>query len=542
MIDILLVDDETYVTESLAATIPWEKIGVRFVHQASSAQEAISLLEETSIDIVVTDIQMPDMSGLQLIEAISRSWPNIRCILLTGHNQFDYAKKAVRLQAVDYLLKPVNDDEFMASVSNAAESLREEWEQSDKLNQLMYHRKSDFTVLRANLLHDLVLGRSLSLARIQERLEQYELSLKVEEEAVLLLLQLGRQFSHYDLASLSLMEFAIGNIAEEVFREQYHIWHAKAPHEFMVLVISLKDPEGVQGSEAQRDRRRRLAENVATLQKHVSHYLKGDISVVVTDWFSFPAEISGAYRSGLSTYYRRHQDKSGTVLYAGDQAGDKISVHSIESLYKPPTLIHLLESKQWEAAEERIREVIADLDEEGYSREHLYEVFLAVSNAFLYTSHKQGQSMFTMDHSIYDFMLEPAVIHSREKLLDWAVGTLVRLKEQLSESDHHTRGYIIRQVQEMVSKDLGQDTSVKTIADRIYLHPVYLSKVYRSETGESLGDYIIRMRMEKALYLLKHTNMKIYEITSELGYQNPQYFSKMFKKFYGMTPNEFRDH
>lgn len=146
-----------------------------------------------------------------------------------------------------------------------------------------------------------------------------------------------------------------------------------------------------------------------------------------------------------------------------------------------------------------------------------------------------------IDHSAMDFTLDQSMIHSLDKLRNWAMRMLEKLKTELSAGDQHTKSYIIKQVREIVSSDLGPETSVKTIADRVYLHPVYLSKIYKAETGESLGDYIIRMRMERALYLLKHTNKKIYEVTSELGYQNPQYFSKMFKKYYGLTPNEFRD-
>ncbi|MBO9598985.1 MAG: helix-turn-helix transcriptional regulator, partial [Cohnella sp.] len=118
---------------------------------------------------------------------------------------------------------------------------------------------------------------------------------------------------------------------------------------------------------------------------------------------------------------------------------------------------------------------------------------------------------------------------------------LSKLERELSESDQYTKSHIVKQVQELVMNDIRHEASVKTIADKVFLHPVYLSKIYKLETGESLGDYIIRVRMEKALYLLKSTNKKIYEITSELGYQNPQYFSKMFRKYYGMTPNEYRD-
>ncbi|GIQ64685.1 hypothetical protein PACILC2_32530 [Paenibacillus cisolokensis] len=217
MIDIMLVDDETYVTESLAKTIPWAELGIRQVIQASSAAEALLLMERQPVDILVTDIRMPDMSGLQLIEKVAQQWPNVRCMLLTGHSDFEYAKRAIQLQAFDYILKPVDDDEFVVSLTNAIESLKDEWEQAEKFNKLVYYRKADIAVLRSSLLRDLLLGRRLSAKASGEKLALYEIPLRIEDSAVMMLIQLGRRFAEMDHHSISLMEYAVGNIAEEVF-------------------------------------------------------------------------------------------------------------------------------------------------------------------------------------------------------------------------------------------------------------------------------------------------------------------------------------
>lgn len=159
----------------------------------------------------------------------------------------------------------------------------------------------------------------------------------------------------------------------------------------------------------------------------------------------------------------------------------------------------------------------------------------------MYLAHKQGHYIHQLDQTGWDLLYIQQVVQSAAKLRSWSLDMLNKLHDISSEQEITSKSHIIKQVQEMVTADSGHDLSVKTIADRVFLHPVYLSKIYKSETGEGLGDYIIRKRMERALYLLKHTNKKIYEITAELGYQNPQYFSKMFRKHYGMTPNEYRD-
>jgi len=547
MIELLLVDDESYVTESLARTIPWTEMGIRAVHQAASGAEALQILEQHAIDIIVTDISMPGMTGLQLIEEAGERWPNIRSILLTGYSDFHYAKKAIQLQAFDYILKPVSDEEFIKSVSGAIESLKDEWEEHDKYHLLLYNRKSDYTVLRANLMHDLLLGRVMSERTLNSKLAEYEISFETDAPAVMMLIQLGKHYTAMDHHSVSLMEYAIGNIAEELFKDQFRVWFCKAPHDCLILLAEMK-PDWVQEMEMQDnyhdERKKVLRAAISNFRTNVSNYLKGDISIIVTEWFTFPESITAAYRGALSSMYlAAHNDSEGSVVYLEERQHPRedITIKSLEVLYRPPTLIHLLESKQWDAARQKIEDVFRDMEAARFSREHLYEVFLSITNAFMYIAHKGGQFISRIDQYALDPLLTQSIIASFDKLQDWAFEMLGKLQKELSESDQYTKSYIIKQVHELVGSHSGHDLSVKTIADHVYLHPVYLSKIYKAETGEGLGDYIIRMRMERALYLLKNTNKKIYEITTELGYQNPQYFSKMFKKHYGMTPNEFRD-
>ncbi|QSF43318.1 response regulator transcription factor [Paenibacillus tianjinensis] len=545
MIEILLVDDESYVTESIAQTIPWEEIGVYKVHQAVSGAAALEIMDQQDIDILVTDISMPGMSGLQLIETASERWPDLRSILLTGYSDFGYAKKAIQLQAFDYILKPVNDDEFIKSVSSAIESLRDEWEAHDKYHMLMYNRKASYSVLRANLMHDLLLGRVMSERALAAKLAEYEIAFDTETQAAMLMIQLGKHYTAMDHHSISLMEYAIGNIAEELFKESFRVWFCKAPHDCLILLVepNTQMQQLIGLSEQYESLRQQTLKGVIdSFRGSVSNYLKGDISLIVTEWFAFPEGLPAAYRSGLSSMFLAAHNEAGSVLFLEDKhIQEKVAIKSLESLYRPPTLIHLLESKQWETAREKITDVFRDMESARFSREHLYEVFLSITNAFMYIAHKGGQFISQIDQYALDPLLTQSIIVSYDRLQDWALDMLGKLEKELSESDQYTKSYIIKQVHELVGNHTGHDLSVKTIADHVYLHPVYLSKVYKAETGEGLGDYIIRMRMERALYLLKNTNKKIYEITTELGYQNPQYFSKMFKKHYGMTPNEFRD-
>lgn len=537
MIEVLLVDDESYVTESLAKTIPWQELGVHKVYQACSPAEALQLLEEQPVDIMVTDIRMPEMDGLQLIERVRERWPHIRSMLLTGYSDFDYAKKAIQLKAVDYLLKPVHDEAFIQSIAHSIDALKDEWDKAERYHQLLYAMKSDYSVLRQNMMHELLLGRHMSDLTLADKLEQYEVRPRIGESAVLLAVQLGKSFAAMDHPSVSLMEYAVGNIAEELFSPMYNVWHSKAPHDCLAIIVSARE-----GSGTAIFRRERLQQLCLELQQKVGDYLKGEISIVISEWFTFPEGLAGIYRNALMAMYRQKREDA-ALLFIEDMlvARTPVSSKAVEELYRLPTLIHLLESGQWDAARLKIRAVFSDLAGTTLTREELYEAFLAITNGVLYVVHKQGLDMGRIDPDGMNMLLDRSLIDSPDKLGNWADRMLDKLEAELTQHESAGKRHIIKQVQELVMSDLGADTSVKTIADRVFLHPVYLSKLYKSETGESLGDYIIRMRMERAVYMLKSTNKRIYEITTELGYQNPQYFSKIFKKHYGVTPGEFRD-
>ncbi|AZH30216.1 response regulator [Paenibacillus sp. M-152] len=540
MVQILLVDDESYVTESLAATIPWETLGIEKVYQAASALAAIDVLEAYDIDILVTDIRMPGMTGLELIVEVNERWPHIRSLLLTGYADFEYAKKALQLKAFDYILKPVDDEEFIKCVSAAMDSLKEEWEAFDKVHQLQYSRRNDYGVLRTHLMHDLLLGRDLTVQKIKDKMSEYEIKLRTEHPASMLLIQLGKQFSDMDYHSVSLIEYAIGNIAEEVFAPDFHVWHCKAPHDCLIVLI-----EGNWDLFPKRtldEQNHFLRAAIETFRKNVSNYLKGEIYVTLTNWFHFPDELPKLYQTAIRSIYWKQQEETNPLLFIEEQTEQSHnSVKSLEGLYTHPTLTHLLESRQWEEAEAKVSRVFGKMEEAGYTREHLYELFISVTSAFMYTAHKQGRFITQMDQVGFDPLHAQKLVHSFPHLKEWIFSMMNKLKAEWSASEQSAKSYVVKQVQELIAQDKGQELSVKTIADQVYLHPVYLSKIYKAETGEGLGDYIIRMRMERALYLLKYSNKKIYEITTELGYQNPQYFSKMFKKHYGMTPHEFRD-
>ncbi|MDN4524154.1 response regulator [Fictibacillus fluitans] len=534
MIELLLVDDESYVVESLKQTIAWEEFGVSSVHLAFSGQQALEIMEKQSIDVMVTDIRMPGMSGLELIEQAKQKWKQMKCILLTGFSDFEYAKKAIQLHAFDYLLKPVDDDEFMDTLGKAIAQLNEEWQQPGNLPPAS---GPDLALLRENLLNDLLLGKKFSDKALTDLIHTYRITVSPDVPVIMLLIKPGEGFPDYNHESHNLLTFAISDITQEVLEEHFHQWYGVSPHGYITGLIQPK----LQQFGHEEELRSLMSEHFAAVKNNVNHHLFGDITMLATDMIRFPEDLASNYQKCLLAFFQGERPEENHVHFLKDSAASKMDMKWVRSMYKPPSLIQLLETSQWNAAEKKMDEIFDEMSSLPFSHEHMYEVFFSFSNAFVYLAHKQGQYLSDIDHTMIDIVMGNRTFHTINGLKEWTFSIFNKLKKEIDTGEKKEKRQIIHQVQEFIAEHLSQDVSVKSIAVQVYLHPVYLSKLFKQETGESLGDYIIRMKMEKAADLLKHTHLKSYEITSQLGYQNPQYFSKMFKKVFGMTPQEFRE-
>lgn len=219
---------------------------------------------------------------------------------------------------------------------------------------------------------------------------------------------------------------------------------------------------------------------------------------------------------------------------------DSLSDISIQCLYETPLLNHLLEAGRWDEAEHKLDAIFAEL-QNVYTRENILKVYFFLTNSLSYIAHKFGYRLTDiLGKDLENISVSPA-FGSFETFKEWAFGTVGFLRLKTKSDANEGREWIIRQIQDYVQSHLDQDVSLRAIADHVYLNPAYLSYCYKIHTGEGLGDYIYRMRMEMAAYYLQYSADKIYEVGERLGYHNPSYFIKLFKRYFKVTPQAYRD-
>lgn len=531
MYQLLIVDDESSVVDSLALTIEWDEQGIETVHRAYSADEALEIANKHAIDVLVTDIRMPEMDGLELIAQIRLFSRKMRCIILSGHDEFEYAQKAIEFGTMNYLLKPVDIDALIRAVRAGIEDIEREWEEISSRRRLQQTLHAHLPLLRNQLLNDLLRNKPIRNELLEERLSILGLSFRTGSPYRMMVIRLEEDFSSYDLQSLSLLEYAVGNIGEEVFQDLYEVWHGASEQGYLVFLIRSREEGGLA-----------LADSFAVkLQNHVQKFLKGSLSICLSGTSSFPQEISETYLASVSSIHRKvgnHQSYFITMEDAPAPARERARL----SLLEPPLLPSLLEEGNWDEAVAKVHRILrmSEPDAEP-SADHLLTVLLYLSSALSLSFSSEDGSVEEQLGEEFDLLLRKKSQLTRQRILEWSERRIGDLRSRASHEMEDSHQQIASKVRAFIQTHLAEGISIQLVADHVKLHPVYLSKVYKTVTGETIGDYLYRTRMERAAHLLRDTELRIAEISGQLGFLAPPHFIKIFKKQYGCTPQEFRN-
>jgi two-component system response regulator YesN len=543
MFQMLLVDDEASVVDSLADTIPWHTVGIDHVFKAYSGIEALEILKTNSIDIMISDIRMPEMNGLQLLARVRSHWRKLKFILLSGHAEFVYAQEAISHELFGYLLKPVSDADVISKVSDAVEALRKERAENLSKERVAKAFQESLPKLKGELLNELLQGYKFLPGRLGERMESLKITVADSDRFALMLVRLENKLSELDFYSQSLMEYAIGNIAEELFEDWFELWCCRDVHgylAFMVTVNKIKRAELVLAEHSLEEISNLLELAASQLQLSVERYLKGTVSVLIGRWGIFPGDVRTLYDECLLAFRKRVGNQSGLFISASKEP-EQALVHSLHRLYEPPLLVHLLESGNWEAAFDKLTGIWNELNQKwSDSNEQMIEVFFSIYASFSSFAHKNGRELAEMVGPELTNVAGLTPCRSNAALKNWIFQTYGLLRQCMENETRNDREAAIHKIQLFVQKYLVEDVSLQAIADHMFMHPVHVSRLYKLETGENLSDFVLRLKMELAASMLANPSLKIYEIALQLGYQKPNYFIKVFKKYYSLTPQEFR--
>ncbi|GIO37720.1 hypothetical protein J41TS12_25810 [Paenibacillus antibioticophila] len=534
MLSLLIVDDEPTIVDTLASTIDWKRIEIMTVHKAYSAREALDILADYAVDIVIVDINMPRMSGIELVAQIYRQYCHVKSVLLSGHAEFAYAQQAMSYGVSDYLLKPISDEDLIKVIAGLVKEIKEEWQEIVSRRRVVQTLKESLPALKDKLLNELLTGRIKDDA-LSPLLDMYDLPFQEGESVCIMVIRMEESLPEFNEQDFFLLEYAIMNIAAEMFRSSYDHWSCKDSNGCLVLMIRRKS--GQEHESVSAEDRKKFDALAMQLQRNIGLYLKRVVSMIISRWGSFPEEVGLLY-SGIIDHMRSKLANESGCFFSGELSDAAAVRQPLQRLYETPTLQHLLEHRRWDEYEDKLQAAIQDMKQAGnLPEEYVREAFMMVAGSFYYYAHKHHCLLSDL---VGGTGLLDRNVHSVQQLSELGLYLLNKLRASDQAEQRSSKDKLMLKIREYIDRNL-RTASLQTIADAVYLHPVYLSRLYKAETGEGISDYVHKQRMLRAAELLRDPSLKIYEISEDLGFKNAAYFSKVFREEFGITPNEYRE-
>ncbi|MDR6554725.1 response regulator [Paenibacillus qinlingensis] len=531
MYTIIMVDDEDEVREGIKKKTNWEACGFQLVGDYDNGRDAYEAVERLQPDVVITDINMPFMDGLQLTERIVAKYRTIKVVIVTGYEDFDYAKQAIKLKVKDYLLKPINSAEFTEFLQKLCLELDEERKQREDITFLRHQFQESMPLLRERFLERLVTS-GMRKEEIERKLPMFGLDLESSgPRHTVLALDIddfGRELYSDQVAEEELLRFAAYNILHEIVEKEHGGAVFRTRDDKLVGLVS--------GAE---ERVEVVSQTLAEQARYsIEKYLGMTVTVGISRMCEGLQELPKAFQEALTALDYRFMLGNNRIIAIGDMEFGS-SQDNTSYLRTEKRLIAAIKIGEKTAITNTLQEWIDDLKKSACPMESCYgklhKLLVALMNAGVETG-VDGEDVLG-DHSFME-------LYTRKTLDDvrlWLEAICVAFVDRLAEKRTHVSGAQLESAVAYIHEHYADEQlSLQHVCNHIYMSMSYFSALFKPYTGETFIEYVTRYRLEKAKEMLATTQLKTYELAAKVGYGDPQYFSVIFKRHTGMTPKEFR--
>lgn len=530
MYKILLVDDEMLIRDAISKIIKWNELGYELMGSCKDGREAITLIENETPDVVITDICMPHVNGIELAKYIYENYPAIKVIILSGYDEFEYAKQAVRYQVLEYVLKPVTAAEFSQTLLNIKGDLDREIAQNIDIDKIRSAYTHNLPVLKGRFLNNLVTAPS-DVSKIASSIEEYQLNLAGAYFCCAIIH--GDDFSTFSSTKemgSSLGEFAIFNIAEEIMQNANGGETFQNQNNQTVLLFSCKTEKLLIDL---------IETTISKIKSALLEYLK------LTASFGIGNPVHTLHKLPLS-----YANASSVLEYRFLLGGDRI-YHAEEFTGKTPEI--MINRSEWNdqiifAIKSNNRKELAVLICSFIQalREALLpknRIFIIIQNLLLSIMNVLDSTGIDTDNILDTEKDLLTSIYTQQQLSDIERLVLDFCNQASDAMYTEKEGYSKKQAMlalDYIDKNYSDSSiSLNSVCTFLSISTSYFSMLFKNYTGETFIEALTKKRIDTAKNLIENTSMKTYEISNAVGFSDPHYFSITFKKHTGHTPTEY---
>lgn len=535
-IKVFLVEDEMVIRRGIKNSIDWEKEGYIFCGEASDGELAYPMIIKEKPDILITDIRMPFMDGLELCKLVKKELPNIKILILSGYDEFDYAKEAIRLGVTEYLLKPISFGKLLEALNGVSESIRREKEDKDLVRKYMEEMRENTEHEKQKFFEQMIAG-NLSMADALETGKKYEMNLSAGMYNLLLFrFTLGEE-NRKSGELLGEAEYAIEKLTE---RLEYVFEFQRGVEGWAFLLMA--------------DNEEQMSERVKELSKDLEEIMKNYSTIAYFGGIGQPVarlrELEESFREAERALAARFTMELNRIISVEDirmaqnvDTLDDIEITSFGEIEKTRTMLEkFLNNGAEDEIDEFVDVYINELPEENLKsvlmRQYIIMDAYIVMMSFCEKIEGIEGEMQAQSEELKNSMKTIQTLEEIKNYIRMLLKKIIGVRDTISGRRYSD---IIEIAKDQIRKTyMSDEISLNTIAAEVGMSPSYFSSIFSKEMGKTFVEYLTEIRMDRAKELLMCSSMKTSEIGYEVGYKDPHYFSYIFKKTQNCTPKEFR--
>ncbi|OCN02637.1 two-component system response regulator [Clostridium sp. W14A] len=519
-IKVLIVDDEYLIRNLIRKRINWEEQGMTIVGEASDAHEALNMVDTLRPDIVFTDICMPFIDGIEFSRMVTEKHPAIKIVIITGHDEFEFARRSIKLGIADFILKPIHAAELLNVTERLKKKIQEERTRKQEFEKLKEELRQSLPFLREKFLNRWILQR-LSASEILE--EQSFFNLPFTEGNLLRIAVLELSLTTPEQTQEQNLLLSMDG------RKRVEAFFSGSPESVVFMdnknqIVVITDVRG-----------RDVAVDCELLKKDLIHSLKCFVCIGVGNRHSSLRDIPIGYREACRALnYKTFVGKNQVVCYED-------VVESGEQQYRSnPELLEELHFYISAGAAEKAAAVLKEILRFPFSE--VSQMRLAAMDIIAQCQNIEAEQKINGGDTLNKDTLAAVLLSDNlpdiQKKLE---AHIAALSGSINAKNSTKAGYLIERVKDFLNKNLSSpDLSLVNTAAAFFVSPGHLGRLFKKATGQTFVEYLTDIRIKRAEILLKTTELKGYQVGDEVGIADPHYFCILFKKKTGKSVNEYR--
>lgn len=531
-IKVFLVEDEVIIRSGVKKSINWEQEGYEFVGEASDGELAYPMILKEKPDILITDIRMPFMDGLELSRLVKKELPDIKILILSGYDEFEYAKKAIKIGVTEYLLKPISAAKLTEVLNAVAETIRQENEEKNLLETYFAEMRENTERDKMRLFEKLLMG-DLSMGEILEAGERFGMNLGASCYKIVLFKILANLENHVYAEQMvdacSSVEQA-ASMMEGVYVFQRGV-------EGWAFLLTAQDEKSMEESA------KILYQNLKQAMKNYTQLeYFGGIGSTVPRIRSLKQSFREADRAFAARFVEEANQIISQKEFEKSQMEEGLKMQGVVQIGKSREMLQKFLSNGTREEVKAFSDAYISRIEEENIRSTMVRQYVVIDVCIVILSFcERISSANRLQEEAEELQKMMQKIHSLSEIKKYVVRLLneaIELRD--AESGRRYSDLIAAAKKEIENHYMMEEISLNTVAISVGMSPSYFSSIFSKEAGKTFVEYLTEVRIEKAKEFLMCSSMKTSEIGYEVGYKDPHYFSYIFKKVQGCSPKEYR--